>query len=368
MTAFANAWAAVQMLAPAPDAFLPFVLAAAALAALDARQRPGDQLGLGAGLDAACLLLLGPFAAAMCGVIGITAQFAFRGRGCRIQIEHATLLVSRLGALTLGGLANNWLIVNGTGGVPVRTAFVCLAVTTVAFVLSRLTVGELTGVGRLRRTGMELLQNWPYVAAEASCAWLLCVVFGDLGLWGVGLVVVLLLLVGQSFSLLGGAKEAYRATLQVVAAAAESSEGGRPGHAANTAAIAQMLIRGCGYSGEEQDTVVYSALLHDIGRMTEMGEDLSTCASITKEIDHLREVTAVVSLCEGAVPWLAPTEQQVRDAFAVALAGDIDDLTTEASHPGGTHLASLRIRIPSETKSILIAEALRQGYPIPGLP
>jgi hypothetical protein len=158
------------------------------------------------------------------------------------------------------------------------------------------------------------LQGW-MTAAQVSVAVLAVVTYRSMDVLGLAIVVGLLLVMRQSFSMLVEVRQAYRSTIEVLARAIEAQDPLRRGHAERVAGLAGETGRALGLHGRRLESLTYAALFHDVGRLgTEDGVETGRARSA--------DVLEGVTFLSGAVPIL-----QIRDSRgAVQTSQDMDDL------------------------------------------
>lgn len=114
----------------------------------------------------------------------------------------------------------------------------------------------------------------PIYAALGALGALAAVVYPSMGLWAVLLLVGLLAVVRQSFSLYTAQRVNYRDTVRALAEAIGAQDRDAPGHAGRTAELALAIGRELGMHGRELEDLSYAALLHDIGKIATSEESL----------------------------------------------------------------------------------------------
>lgn len=152
----------------------------------------------------------------------------------------------------------------------------------------------------------------PMYAALGALGALAAVVYPSMGVWAVLLLVGLLAVVRQSFSLYTAQRVNYRDTLRALAEAIEAQDQEAPGHAGRTAELAIALGRELGMHGRELEDLSYAALLHDIGKLATSEESLDALmdglphedgcgvfhaergAEILGQVDYLRATAELV--------------------------------------------------------------------------
>ena len=130
------------------------------------------------------------------------------------------------------------------------------------------------------RTGLKSIVSGvftviaPIYAALGALGALVAVVYPSMGVWALLLLVGLLTVVRQSFSLYTAQRVNYRDTVRALAEAIEAQDRDAPGHAGRTAALALAIGRELGMHGRELENLSYAALLHDIGKLATSEESL----------------------------------------------------------------------------------------------
>lgn len=356
-------------------ATLWFVAAAALLGAFDISLPRGDSLGVTGALDVIALTVLGPAQALVVTVVGAVASYLLR-----LRMTHSTFLgpsvVARVMALFVALLA----LVAGRGlanGSPMSWALIGFAVS--AFLLVELAVFQAICArhgGRSARRAIRgnIDRQAPLLVAQFSTAMLASVVFPTVGVWSLPLVVALLLLIRQSYSLLLEIRETFRTTVEVLVDAAEGNGEGTPhGHAERTAQIAREIAVSCALSPAEVERINYAALLHDIGEIaqdTPPGDVAGRSARVIEGVEFFSDVVEVVRLCDGDARRLdVLSEHDLLSAFIVALASDVDvsmqrQLPAVLPHNTVERLAEF---VPASLKAKAVSAAIRLGYRIPAV-
>lgn len=91
--------------------------------------------------------------------------------------------------------------------------------------------------------------------------------YSSLGSWGLAIVLLLTLILQNSFNLYLRIRRAYAQTIRVLAHAAELDRPQDAGHAERVSDLSVAVGRLHGLSSAELESVGYAALLHDIGRI-----------------------------------------------------------------------------------------------------
>lgn len=331
--------------------FLALVL----LDSLDVRLPRGDSVGVGGALCTAALFLFGvPVAALLC-IISPLLGYLARGRSRGLSLGRT--LLSRVGALALAAVSLELL--TGVGSpwfrpVPPLLVPVIFLLTELSIAQVRAASGDAHEYFRLLVAGLR--EQSPILAAEWSAAVLLLLIYKGMGPWSLILVVALLLLVRQSYSLLLNIRETYRATIEVLVEAAEAQDEWRVGHAERSANIARRIGSHIGLSGSQLELVSYASLLHDIGAI---GNDPASSNQgakstlVVRDVDFLADVIPVLEACEGSCPESTKDGHRLA-AMIVAVASDADMLEV-----GLSELATATNTVAPNVAPSLVSKVLK---------
>ncbi len=124
------------------------------------------------------------------------------------------------------------------------------------------------------------------------------------GAWSLPVALLLTLILQNSFNLFLRIRRAYSDTIGALAHAAELDRPHDSGHARRVADLAVAVGRRMGLSSLELERIGYAALLHDIGRMGDVGEDPSGVharrgAEIVGLVPFLKDVAPLIDCAEG---------------------------------------------------------------------
>jgi hypothetical protein len=181
------------------------------------------------------------------------------------------------------------------------------------------------------------LQGW-MLAAQVSVAILSILVATRMSPWGLAIVVLLLLVVRQSFTLLVDVRTAYRDTVSLLARAMEAENPERLAHAERVAALASAIGREVGLQGQRLEWLTYAALFHD---MDLLGTDdvltvqqmrldpvVSTpSVGVVGEVKFLEPIARILSIVSvGGETTTSHDEFDIIAAYIVSRASEIDDV------------------------------------------
>ena len=127
------------------------------------------------------------------------------------------------------------------------------------------------------------------------------------GAWAFPIALLLTLILQNSFNLYLRIRRGYADTIGALAHAAELDRPHDSGHARRVADLAVAVGRCMGLSSRELERIGYAALLHDIGRMGDVGDDASGIhahrgAEIVASIPFLAGVAPLIDLpCDDDV-------------------------------------------------------------------
>lgn len=119
------------------------------------------------------------------------------------------------------------------------------------------------------------------------------------GAWAFPIALLLTLILQNSFNLYLRIRRGYADTIGALAHAAELDRPHDSGHARRVADLAVSVGRRMGLSSRELERIGYAALLHDIGRMGDVGDDASGIhahrgAEIVASIPFLEDVAPLI--------------------------------------------------------------------------
>ena len=203
-------------------------------------------------------------------------------------------------------------------------------------------------VGNLR------LQGW-MSAAQVSAGVLVVMTHESMGALGLGIVVGLLLVVRQSFSLLVDVRQAYRSTTEALARAIEAHDPRRRGHAERVAMLSTEAGRLLGMQGHRLENLTYGALFHDVGRI---GQDEDTASHAAPSG---ADILANVGFLSGAVPILrimdsggglesSQAEGDIVSAYIVSFMSELDDETQGLPSSGPPRSRAIGVRLYEGTR------------------
>jgi hypothetical protein len=200
--------------------------------------------------------------------------------------------------------------------------------------------------------GNMRLQGW-MGTAQVTTAVLAVRTYGTMDAFGLAIVVGLLLVMRQSFSLLIDVRQAYRSTIEALARAIEAQDPKRRGHAERVATLATEVGRLLGRHGKELEALTYAALFHDVGRLD--AEDAAGAKGGS-------EVLAAVGFLASSVPILriidyggavdsSQAEEDLVAAYIIARMSDFDDVAQGLPTMAGPSVAdAVGARLYSDTR------------------
>lgn len=317
----------------------------------------GDSLDIAEPLAIGAAFVLGTVPAMAVAMLARLTAHVIRYRfGQTEQLLH--LLARRALSLGATGFAYEWLV-----GWPqfegYRMAALILAtsagvLTDVVLLQAYTASRERQSMGRLFAGGLRL-QGLMW-GAYASVAALTAILFPQMGIWGLLLMMGLLIVMRQSFSLLLDIRGAYQATMEALAAALEAHDPRRQGHAERVAALARAIGIEIGLHGRDLERLSYAALLHDVDLIgTEESDDHappSRSSDILADIKFLSDVVPVLSLCDGRNAGAGEGVRERLMAYIVCRASNMDELITHER-------AAVRV-YPSELMSAILSAEQRE--------
>lgn len=333
----------------------------------------GDSVGVAGALVGAAIVMCGPAEAfAIAAVSAVAAHGARRGMGQTRRLL-IVLLSRALGtiaaAFALASYPIKWQAMGAFTLVP--------AVFLVVELVSAQAIAGVTShraIFRLVRGNAA--SQAPLLAAQWSASALLLLTYSrGMGYWSLIPVVILLLLIRQSYAQFLDIRETYRATVEVLVEAAESQDERRAGHADRTAVMARSIASRLGLSAAEVERVSYAALLHDLGELSEdsLGGAIGgarhfSSAEVVKDVEFFHDVEPILRVCDGQSDASAD-DKTLLAALIVALATDID--AAASPQVGAAHkwdlLDTVAPLAPRAMKARTVAAALELGYRTPAV-
>lgn len=123
--------------------------------------------------------------------------------------------------------------------------------------------------------------------------------YADSGVWALPIALLMTLILQNSFNLYLRIRRGYADTISALAHAAELDRPHDSGHARRVADLSVAVGRRMGLSSHDLERIGYAALLHDVGRMGDVGEDSSGVhahrgAEIVGTIPFLADVAPLI--------------------------------------------------------------------------
>jgi hypothetical protein len=232
------------------------------------------------------------------------------------------------------------------------------------FVLAEIQTAIRTGSSLLSLMVGGLGLQGSLVAANASAGALALLIYPVMGVWAVLALVLVLLLMRQSFSMLLSVRRAYQSTIEALVRTVEAQRPGKLGHSERVAALATEAGRVCGFRGHELERLSYAGLLHDLGGGDVEGEpevggapipEASSAADMIEEVTFLSEVTPILRLQDEHVsPEKDSKDIDLQMAYLVLAASGLDDsLRGHSDDADAEKLAHVAQRLESEQRSRL---------------
>ena len=159
----------------------------------------------------------------------------------------------------------------------------------VAMVISLSQETKLTTVWRV-----NIKEMIPSYLAEAPMGFIMAIVYVEVGIIGILLFFLPLLLARRSFELYTKMRKVYLDTIRALAAAIDAKDPYTKGHSERVADISVALAQELNLSGRDIESIEYTALLHDIGKIGIADNILGKNSSLTnKEFDKIKEHTVM---------------------------------------------------------------------------
>lgn len=159
----------------------------------------------------------------------------------------------------------------------------------VAMVISLSQETKLTTVWRV-----NIKEMIPSYLAEAPMGFIMAIVYVEVGIIGILLFFLPLLLARRSFELYTKMRKVYLDTIRALAAAIDAKDPYTKGHSERVAETSVALAQELNLSGRDIESIEYTALLHDIGKIGIADNILGKNSSLTdKEFDKIKEHTVM---------------------------------------------------------------------------
>ncbi len=134
----------------------------------------------------------------------------------------------------------------------------------------------------------------PSYLAEAPMGFIMAIVYVEVGIIGILLFFLPLLLARRSFELYTKMRKVYLDTIRALAAAIDAKDPYTKGHSERVAEISVALAQELNLSDRDIESIEYTALLHDIGKIGIADNILGKNSSLTnKEFDKIKEHTVM---------------------------------------------------------------------------
>jgi len=157
--------------------------------------------------------------------------------------------------------------------------------TLVTMVISLSQVTRITTVWRV-----NIKEMIPSYLAEAPMGFIMAIVYVEVGIIGILLFFLPLLLARRSFELYTKMRKVYLDTIRALAAAIDAKDPYTKGHSERVAEMSVALAQELNLSDRDIETIEYTALLHDIGKIGIDDSILSKKGSLTsQEFDKIKE-------------------------------------------------------------------------------
>lgn len=358
----------------APDGqIMMLILTFAAVFLLDAFDillPRGDSMSVSGALVASGIVILGPLRASLVALAALAVANVARWSKLSPR-AHLSALATRAAGLAVGAAVFWAANARGDSADVVVAAFV-----TAAYLLAELMASQAASAAATRRPLRRLMRGnfgrlSPLMVAQVSTAVLTVIIYPEMRAWGLIPVVLLLLIMRQSYALLFDMRETYRTTVLVLVESAESQDPRRVGHADRTASIARNIGMRIGLSATEVERISYAALLHDVDALSEVqpgSTDSGTGSSsrVLRDTTWLADVVPVLEICDGSCTRSVKNDDASRlAAMIVALASDADAAVRSEvleAHRGEFAVTRVSEVVPPLLKARAVAAALELGY------
>jgi hypothetical protein len=312
---------------------IAFLVALTVVGVFDVWLPRGDYTEMGAPLVVAGVLLLSPpvalIAASLSRVL-VWGSRRFSENPWRVLEDIARrLALMSMTAIAFARIDGPQALAAGRGS----EALVRVLAVAITYLLLDMAVTQLSSSLRLGVPYIPLLlgnvrlRGW-MGTAQISAAVLAVLTYNTMGLLGLAIVVGLLLVTRQSFSLLMDIRLAYRSTVEALARAIEAHDPTRRGHAERVAALSTDAARLLGQHGKRLEALTYAALFHDVGKLDsdeERGEKTGS-AEVLENVGFLAASVPILRIIDskGDIE-SSQDEVDLVSAYVVARMCEFDD-------------------------------------------
>jgi hypothetical protein len=305
----------------------------------------GDVVDMSAPLVAASALVAEVGTAATIGIVVVSrlVLLLLRREDIRASRVNDAALRAAFSVAAVGALTHRMLpVVAPDSAANVAPFALAAAASTVLFFALSFGAAQIQSAAREIRplsvlvSGNLRLQGW-MLAAQLSVAVLSVLVVARMGGWGLAIVVALLLVVRQAFTLLVDVRTAYRDTISLLARAMEAENPERLAHAERVAKLASSIGREVGLQGQRLEWLTNAALFHDMDLLGSddlaAGEQLdleplvsSPGGRVVGEVKFLEPIARILSIVDaGGDTDESHDEFDIIAAYVVSRASEVDD-------------------------------------------
>ena len=315
----------------------------AVMTAFDAQLPDGDLVDMSMPLVAASTVVAG-IPATLVGVVVSRALLllARRAEGRASRAFDAGLRAV-FSVAVVGGLGH-WVLPAVVQGDRRGIGFVIgMAISLLVFFVLSFATAQMQSAAREIRplsamvAGNVRLQGW-LMAAHISIAVLAVLVTTRMEPWGLAIVVLLQLVVTQSFTLLVEVRSAYRDTVSLLARAMEAENPERLAHAERVTRLASSIGRGVGLQGQRLEWLTYAATFHDmdllgtddwqVAQQSLLEPAAAPGAKVVGEVKFLEPIARILGIVNASGDThTSHDEFDITAAYIVARASEIDDAT-----------------------------------------
>lgn len=311
---------------------LAFLFALTVVGAFDVWLPRGDYTEMGAPLVVAGALLLSPLAAIVAAGVPrvlVWATRRFKENPWRVVEDISRrLALTSLTVVVFGRIGGPQALVVAHG----PEALLPVLAVALLYLLLDLAITQLSSSLRFGipfvplLVGNMRLRGW-MGTAQVSAAVLAVLTYNTMGLLGLAIVVGLLLVTRQSFSLLVDIRLAYSSTVEALARAIEAHDPTRRGHAERVAGLSTEAARLLGQHGKRLEALTYAALFHDVGRLdAEEDQRYKGSAEVLENVGFLAASVPILMIIDmkGALE-SSQDEADLVSAYVVARMCEFDD-------------------------------------------
>lgn len=329
---------------PNASTALWFAVTITVMTLFDAELPNGDVVDMSTPLVVASALVMGAFTALILVLVSRGIVLSLRRDRARSMRIVDAFLRSALAVTIVGGLWRLPIVaVLGSGSSSAGAFALNIAAPVILFFTVNFAAAQVQSSAREVRplrvllAGNIRLQGW-MIAAQVSVAVLSVLVATRMGPWGLAIVVLLLLVVTQAFTLLVDVRSAYRDTVSLLARAMEAENPERLAHAERVARLASSIGREVGLQGQRLEWLTYAALFHDMDLLGTDDQETTrqlplepmghqSGPGVVGEVKFLEPIARILGIVSASGDTATSHDEfDIVAAYVVSRASEIDDL------------------------------------------